>query len=364
MRAPKSGSKDISEKSSVRSSITMNEAATLRLVMEQNLAETDERCDVTPQGETGILINPTSARIHLQVTDKGLISITYSGQQIPKAKKNVIAEFLNIADIADIIPGDEITSDPRETMPSRALSMPVFALQLDSSTDLSTPSYQKANKALAERVRHFVATFGSLPLENLQRDLSPKSTENDNPYFPDPFSTWEDQPPQPAEWSLTKHSLIEYERCSTRFRAAKELMDALDQIAKVRANSKGTLKDQREAAYYPSLLRWIILYGLTNMPKETHLDLVYQQNQMKSLSTAAKSSWQALPHKIHSIYTVRPLVLVPFLRTMVLLVLLIRASNCTHRRSCMISKSSKGVCPIPTPPLTILVPSSTNTSLT
>ena len=210
MRAPKSGSKDISEKSSVRSSITMNEAATLRLVMEQNLAETDERCDVTPQGETGILINPTSARIHLQVTDKGL----------------------NIADIADIIPGDEITSDPRETMPSRALSMPVFALQLDSSTDLSTPSYQKANKALAERVRHFVATFGSLPLENLQRDLSPKSTENDNPYFPDPFSTWEDQPPQPAEWSLTKHSLIEYERCSTRFRAAKELMDALDQIAK------------------------------------------------------------------------------------------------------------------------------------
>ena len=59
MRAPKSGSKDISEKSSVRSSITMNEAATLRLVMEQNLAETDERCDVTPQGETGILINPT-----------------------------------------------------------------------------------------------------------------------------------------------------------------------------------------------------------------------------------------------------------------------------------------------------------------
>lgn len=71
-------------------------------------------------------------------------------------------------------------------------------------------------------------------------------------------------------------------------------MDALDQIAKVRANSKGTLKDQREAAYYPSLLRWIILYGLTNMPKETHLDLVYQQNQMKSLSTAAKSSWQAL----------------------------------------------------------------------
>lgn len=93
MRAPKSGSKDISEKSSVRSSITMNEAATLRLVMEQNLAETDERCDVTPQGETGILINPTSARIHLQVTDKGLISITYSGQQIPKAKKNVIAEL-------------------------------------------------------------------------------------------------------------------------------------------------------------------------------------------------------------------------------------------------------------------------------
>ena len=48
------------------------------------------------------------------------------------------------------------------------------------------------------------------------------------------------------------------------------------------------------AAYYPSLLRWIILYGLTNTPKETHLDLVYQQNQMKSLSAAAKSSWQAL----------------------------------------------------------------------
>ncbi len=49
-------------------------------------------------------------------------------------------------------------------------------------------------------------------------------------------------------------------------------MDALDQIAKVRANSKGALKDQREAAYYPSLLRWIILYALTNMPKETHLE--------------------------------------------------------------------------------------------
>lgn len=296
MRASKSGSNDISEKSSVHSSTTMNEDATLRLVMEQNLAETDERCDVTPQGETGILIKPISTKVHLQVTDKGLISITYSGQQIPKVKKNVIAEFLNIADIAEIIPGDEITSDPRETMPSRALSLPVFALQLDPTTDLSAPCYQKANRTLAERVRHFVAAFGSLPLENLQHALSQKSPnkENDNPYFPDPSLPWEDQPQQPAEWSLTKHSLIEYERCSTRFRAAKELMDALDQIAKVRANSKGTLKDQREAAYYPSLLRWIILYGLTNMPKETHLDLVYQQNQMKNLSAAAKSSWQAL----------------------------------------------------------------------
>ncbi len=118
MRASKSGSNDISEKSSAHSSTTMNEAATLRLVMEQNLAETDERCDVTPQGETGILIKPISTKVHLQVTDKGLISATYSGQQIPKAKKNVIAEFLNIADIAEIIPGDEITSDPRETMPT------------------------------------------------------------------------------------------------------------------------------------------------------------------------------------------------------------------------------------------------------
>lgn len=230
MRASKSGSNDISEKSSVLSSTTMNEAATLRLVMEQNLAETDERCDVTPQGETGILIKPISTKVHLQVTDKGLISITYSGQQMPKVKKNVIAEFLNIADIAEIIPGDEITSDPRETMPSRALSLPVFALQLDPTTDLSAPCYQKANRALAERVRHFVAAFGSLPLENLQRDFSKKSTskESDNPYFPAPSLPWEDQPQQPAEWSLTKHSLIEYERCSTRFRAAKELMDALD----------------------------------------------------------------------------------------------------------------------------------------
>ena len=105
---------------------------------------------------------------------------------------------------------------------------------------------------------------------------------------------WEDQSQQPAEWSLTKHSLIEYERCSTRFRAAKELMDVLDQIAKVRANSKGTLKDQREAAYYPSLLRWIVLYALTNMPKETHVELTYLPKQAKSLSTTAKSSWQAL----------------------------------------------------------------------
>ena len=302
MRASKSDSKDISEKSSVHSSTMMSEAATLRLVMEQNLAETDERCDVTPQGETGILIKPTSAKVHLQVTDRGLISMTYSGQQIPKTKKNVIAEFLNIADIAEIIPGDEITSDPRETMPSRALSMPVFALQLDPTTDLSAPSYQKANRALAERVQHFVAAFGSLPLENLQRELSPKSTtnESDNPYFPDPPLPWEDQSQQPAEWSLTKHSLIEYERCSTRFRAAKELMGALDQIAKVRTNSKGALKDQREAAYYPSLLRWIILYGLTNVPKETHIDLVYQQNQMKKLTAAAKSSWQALVERFTS----------------------------------------------------------------
>lgn len=302
MRVSKSDSKGISEKSSVHSPTTMNEAATLRLVMEQKLAETDERCDVTPQGETGILIKPISTKVHLQVTDKGLISITYSGQQIPKVKKNVIAEFLGIADIAEIIPGDEITSDPRETIPSRALSMPIFALQLDPTTDLSAPSYQKANRALAERVRHFVSTFGSLPLENLQRDLSPRSTskESDNPYFPDPSLPWENLPQQPAEWSLTKHSLIEYERCSTRFRAAKELMDALDQIAKVRANSKGALKDQREAAYYPSLLRWIILYGLTNMPKETHIDLVYQQNQMKSLSATAKSSWQALVERFTS----------------------------------------------------------------
>lgn len=117
MRASKSGSNDISEKSSAHSSTTMNEAATLRLVMEQNLAETDERCDVTPQGETGILIKPISTKVHLQVTDKGLIGMTYSGQQIPKTKKNIIAEFLNLADIAEIIPGDEITSDPRETMP-------------------------------------------------------------------------------------------------------------------------------------------------------------------------------------------------------------------------------------------------------
>ena len=165
MRTPKSSGKEIPEKSNIYSSATMNEAATLRLVMEQNLAETDERCDVTPQGETGILIKPISTKVHLQVTDKGLISITYSGQQIPKVKKNVIADFLNIADIAEIIPGDEITSDPRETMPSRALSMPVFALQLDPSTDRSSVSYQKANRELAERVRHFVATFGSLPLE-------------------------------------------------------------------------------------------------------------------------------------------------------------------------------------------------------
>ena len=181
-------------------------------------------------------------------------------------------------------------------MPSRALSLPVFALQLDPTTDLSAPCYQKANRALAERVRHFVASFGPLPLENLQRDLSPKSTtkESDNPYFPDPSLPWEDQSQQPAEWSLTKHSLIEYERCSTRFRAAKELMDALDQIAKVRANSKGTLKDQREAAYYSSLLRWITLYALTNMPKETHVELTYLPKQAKSLSTTAKSSWQAL----------------------------------------------------------------------
>lgn len=296
MRASKSDSKDIPEKSSVYSSTTMNETATLRLVMEQNLAETDERCDVTPQGETGILIKPISTKVHLQVTDRGLISVTYSGQQIPKAKKNVIAEFLNIADIAEIIPGDEITSDPRETMLSRALSMPIFALQLDPSTDRSSVSYQKANRELAERVRHFVAAFGSLPLENLQRDSSPKSTnkESDNPYFADPSLSWEDQSQQPAEWSLTKHSLIEYERCSTRFRAAKELMDVLDQIAKVRANSKGTLKDQREAAYYPSLLRWIVLYALTNMPKETHVELTYLPKQAKSLSTTAKSSWQAL----------------------------------------------------------------------
>lgn len=301
MRASKSDSKDTSEKSNVHSSTMMSEAATLRLVMEQNIAETDERCDVTPQGETGILIKPISTKVHLQVTDKGLIGMTYSGQQIPKTKKNIIAEFLNLADIAEIIPGDEITSDPRETMPSRALSMPVFALQLDPSTDLSTPSYQKATRELAERVRHFVAAFGSLPLENLQRDLSPKSTtsksttnESDNPYFPDPSLPWEDQPQQPAEWSLTKHSLIEYERCSTRFRAAKELMDALDQIAKVRANSRGTLKDQREATYYPSLLRWIILYALSNMHKETHVELAYLPKQAKSLSTTAKSSWQVL----------------------------------------------------------------------
>ena len=58
MRAPKSSDKEIPEKSNIYSSSTMNEAATLRLVMEQNLAETDERCDVTPQGETGILIKP------------------------------------------------------------------------------------------------------------------------------------------------------------------------------------------------------------------------------------------------------------------------------------------------------------------
>ncbi len=141
MRASKSDSKDISEKSNVHSSTMMSEAATLRLVMEQNIAETDERCDVTPQGETGILIKPISTKVHLQVTDKGLIGMTYSGQQIPKTKKNIIAEFLNLADIAEIIPGDEITSDPRETMPSRALSMPVFALQLDPTTDLSAPCY-------------------------------------------------------------------------------------------------------------------------------------------------------------------------------------------------------------------------------
>lgn len=80
MRASKSGSNDISEKSSAHSSTTMNEAATLRLVMEQNLAETDERCDVTPQGETGILIKPISTKVHLQVTDKGLIGMTYIGK--------------------------------------------------------------------------------------------------------------------------------------------------------------------------------------------------------------------------------------------------------------------------------------------
>ena len=46
MRTPKSSGKEIPEKSNIYSSATMNEAATLRLVMEQNLAETDERCDV------------------------------------------------------------------------------------------------------------------------------------------------------------------------------------------------------------------------------------------------------------------------------------------------------------------------------
>ena len=44
MRTPKSSGKEIPEKSNIYSSATMNEAATLRLVMEQNLAETDERC--------------------------------------------------------------------------------------------------------------------------------------------------------------------------------------------------------------------------------------------------------------------------------------------------------------------------------
>ena len=93
MRASKSDSKDISEKSNVHSSTMMSEAATLRLVMEQNIAETDERCDVTPQGETGILIKPISTKVHLQVTDKGLIGMTYSGQQIPKAKKTSLRNF-------------------------------------------------------------------------------------------------------------------------------------------------------------------------------------------------------------------------------------------------------------------------------
>ena len=87
MRASKSGSNDISEKSSVHSSTTMNEDATLRLVMEQNLAETDERCDVTPQGETGILIKPISTKVHLQVTDRGLIRDRIPASKFRKQKR-------------------------------------------------------------------------------------------------------------------------------------------------------------------------------------------------------------------------------------------------------------------------------------